>query len=207
MLLEDIADTFEYLPDLQRPTKALMTPKVALFINKVGTDEMNNILRSISHQEVTPGQEDNRLWWLTIVSHTHTHTLMLDILELFIADYLEDLKRQLTTNLVMTGIVSLLCTIRASFRFVLLLYASLRAFLINANPFSVGHITSSMSGEVLRCPSTTASPIRKVDREGDSHAEAMAKLTRHRLLHAAPDPRSVQEESWPGGGAAAGWES
>ena len=126
-LLKDIVITFEYNPKLSRNTRSLLTPEVALFINKVGTDEMANLLRSISNKEKEPQEEDNRLRLLTL----EVYTLILDIIEDFILDTFDEISQNMNTTSLMTNIIDVFCSLmntRPCFKFIHLLYSSLRAF-------------------------------------------------------------------------------
>lgn len=126
-LLDDMAKTFEYDPELKRATKTTLTPQVALFLNKAGAGEVADILKGISKKNDDPASEDKRLRLLTL----HVELLILDILEDFVTDMRRELQRKLSTHSTMTWVVQVFCTlmrIRQSRPFVHNLYASLRAF-------------------------------------------------------------------------------
>ena len=126
-LLYDILQTFEYSPELTRSTKTLLTPQVALFMKKIGTEEMTTLLKELSESKENPEEEDKRLRWLSV----EVNTLILDVVEAFISDFRTDLTRALDSNPVMTAITELLCrfmSIKQCQAFVHLLYASLRGF-------------------------------------------------------------------------------
>ena len=128
-ILNDIIKTFEYSPELKRNTKSLLTPAVAIFLgNAMGSSEaMNDLLKSLSISKHTPEDEDRRLRQLTL----EVYTLILDVVEDFIEEDLNDLRNHVNVSPKMQSIIStlaLLMNMRQSEKFVHLLYGTLRSF-------------------------------------------------------------------------------
>ena len=126
-LLDEITKTFEYSPNLQRETKNNLTPEIALLINKSGNEDLLNILKLTLKKEINSKNEDKRLRLLTIKIHTN----IIDLLELFLFDFKRKLKREIHSNLLMSSIVKIYCSLlksKISFTFMNFLYSSLRIF-------------------------------------------------------------------------------
>ena len=85
-LLSDICISFRYDPKIIRPKKSLL-PETALFMKEIGTEEMNNLLKTLpilssvsDNNDIIISDSDKRLRWLTI----QVEFLLLDILENYI---------------------------------------------------------------------------------------------------------------------------
>ena len=151
-ILADIIVAFDFSPDHKRPTRSLLTDRVAIFMTLVGTEEMTQMLKSITNQNLSNELEDHRLRHLTV----EVYLIILDIVENFIEDFKSSIDGDGTVQLkVVAEILTLFMKKRLSETFAHHLYATLRSFVCKFKTVlfrgNNTHIESFIREAIIHC--------------------------------------------------------